>query len=83
MENISRQKPNPEGLLKILDKFPSSGAYYFGDTVDDMKTAVSANAIPVGVLPPQDKSEFLENLLAKNGARQIIQNINRIMEALK
>ncbi|MEK6947327.1 MAG: histidinol-phosphate transaminase [Nanoarchaeota archaeon] len=83
MEDISKQKPNPEGLLKVLNKFPNSGAYYFGDTIDDMKTAVSANIIPVGVLPPQDKSKFLENLLAKNGAKLVIQNINQIMEALK
>lgn len=83
MEDISKQKPNPEGLLKILNKFPNSRAYYFGDTLDDMGAAVSANVVPIGVLPPQDKSKFLKNLLAKNGAKSVIQDINQIMGALK
>src|SRR3989344_853460 len=73
MEDVSRQKPDPEGLLKILGRYPGMEAYYFGDTIDDMKAAVSANVTPIGVLPPQDKSDALEALLAKNGARLVIQ----------
>ena len=42
MEDVSKQKPNPEGLLKILDKYRNSEAYYFGDSADDMKAAVDA-----------------------------------------
>ncbi len=83
MEDVSRQKPDPEGLLKILGKYPGMEAYYFGDTVDDMKAAVSAGVIPIGVLPPQDKSGSLEALLINNGARIVIQNINEIYKALK
>jgi len=83
MEDISMQKPNPEGLLKILNQFSNLEAYYFGDTADDMKASVAANIIPVGVLPPQDKSNFLENILVKNGAKSIIQNINQILGAIK
>src|SRR3989338_3581075 len=83
MEDISMQKPNPEGLLKILNQFSNLEAYYFGDTADDMKASVAANIIPVGVLPPHDKSNFLENILVKNGAKSIIQNINQILGAIK
>ena len=83
MEDISKQKPNPEGLIKILNQFSNSKAYYFGDSIDDIETAVAANINPIGVLPPQDKSSFLLNLLIKNGAKFVITDINNIMEALK
>ncbi len=83
MEDIFRQKPNPEGLIKILNQFSNSEAYYSGDSVDDMKAAILANVKPVGVLPPQDKSKLLQNLLMRNGAKIVIDNINKIMEALK
>lgn len=83
MEDISRQKPNQEGLLKILDKYSKSEAYYFGDSIDDMKASVLAKINPIGVLPPQDKSSLLLNLLIRNGAKFVITDINNIMEALK
>ena len=83
MEDLSTQKPNPDGLLKILIQYSSAKAYYFGDTVDDMRAAVSANVKPIGILPPQDKSLLLQNLLIKNGAKTVIQNINETMEVLK
>lgn len=83
MEDVLRQKPNPEGLLKILSRFQNSDAYYFGDSIDDMKTAVSANVKAIGVLPPQDRSKQLQNLLIKYGAKTVIRDINMVMEVLQ
>jgi HAD superfamily phosphatase len=83
MENVEKEKPNPEGLLKILKKFNAKNAFYFGDTIDDVKAAVSANINAIGVLPPSDKSEELKNLLLKNGAKIVIENINQIRSVLK
>ncbi|MBI2647042.1 histidinol-phosphate transaminase [Candidatus Woesearchaeota archaeon] len=83
MENISKQKPNPNGLLKIMKKYSNQEAYYFGDTIDDMKAAISADIMPIGVLPPQDKSSKLQNLLIKNSAKCVINNINNVMEVLQ
>jgi HAD superfamily hydrolase (TIGR01548 family) len=83
MEDIAKQKPNPAGILKILNQYQNLDAYYFGDSIDDMKAAVSANIIPIGVLPPQDKSTFLLNLLMENGAKFVITDINNVTEALK
>lgn len=82
MEDLSRQKPAPDGLLKITSKY-SSDAYYFGDSVDDMKSAVAAKVNPIGVLPPQDKSSLLKILLMKNGAKSVINGIGSIMEVLR
>ena len=83
MEDVSKQKPNPDGILKILNKYSNSSAYYFGDSIDDMKATFLANINPLGVLPPQDKSLLLQNLLVENGAKTVIRNINQIMEVLK
>ena len=82
MEDVSKQKPNPEGLLKILKKFNAKGAVYFGDTIDDIKAAVDAGVTAVGVLPPSDKSEELKGLLLKNGANYVIENINSVFKCI-
>ena len=82
LEDIPKQKPNPDGILKITGKYRNQAAYYFGDTIDDMKAAASAEVVPIGVLPPQDKSSKLRNILIKNGAKCVINNINKIMEVI-
>ncbi len=78
MEDISKGKPDPEGLLKIANGCKTKDAYYFGDMIDDMQAAKAAKMIPIGVLPPQDKSKNMKELLAKNGAQSVIDNINQI-----
>ena len=66
----------------LLNQYPNSDAYYFGDSIDDMKAAISANIKSIGVLPPQDKSSQLQNILIKTGAKIVIKNINESMEVL-
>ena len=78
MEDVSKRKPDPEGLLKIANGWKTKDAYYFGDMIDDMRAAKAAKMIPIGVLPPQDKSKNIKELLARNGAQSIIDNINQI-----
>jgi HAD superfamily phosphatase len=51
VEGISKPKPDPEGLLKILDGLPASKAIYLGDNVDDALAAQDAGVAFVGVLP--------------------------------
>ena len=83
MEDVSRRKPNPEGLLKIANGYKTKDAYYFGDMIDDMQAAKAAKMTPIGVLPPQDKSRNMKELLARNGAQSVIDNINKINEVLE
>ncbi len=83
MEDVKNEKPNPEGLLKITNKLNAKNAHYFGDTIDDAKAAVKANIIPIGVLPPTDKSDKLKDILLKNGAKSVLNNINEIRSVLK
>lgn len=76
-------KPNPFGLnltkeLTISDKY-----YYFGDTIDDIKAAIGANYTPVGILPPQDKSEELTQSLKATGAKFVLKSVNEIETILE
>ena len=57
--------------------------FYFGDTIDDMICAKNAGYLPIGVLPPQDKSEELNLKLKLNGAEFVINSINNINEILE
>ncbi|MBS3107114.1 HAD-IA family hydrolase, partial [Candidatus Woesearchaeota archaeon] len=82
MEDVGEQKPNPEGLLKLKEEYPSQEVCYFGDSVDDITSAIKARVIPIGVLPPQNKSEQLKNLLQAAGAKKVLQDISQIREAL-
>lgn len=82
MEDSAKQKPYPDGLLKILNKYVNSDAYYFGDSIDDMKAAISAELVPIGILPPENKSPSLRNILLKNGAKVVLTDINEIEMAL-
>ena len=52
--------------------------YYFGDTKDDIISARGASYIPVGILPPQDKSQNLKNDLNSEGANFVLNSINDI-----
>ncbi|MBI2576889.1 histidinol-phosphate transaminase [Candidatus Woesearchaeota archaeon] len=82
-EGTPRQKPAPDGLQKVLKRFPNETAFYFGDSVDDMKAAANAGINPIGVLPPQDTSPSLRNILIANGAERVIENINQVQKVLE
>ena len=73
-----REKPDPYGLN--LTKMITIGKdyYYFGDTIDDMKAASGAGYYPVGVLPPQDKSDDLKQKLKQFGAKKVINSVNEL-----
>jgi HAD superfamily hydrolase (TIGR01548 family) len=51
MESVKKGKPDPEGLIAILNGRPASSALYVGDNVDDALAARSARMPFVGVLP--------------------------------
>ena len=51
VEEVSKPKPDPEGLVKILDGRNPSTALYVGDNVDDALAAKEAKVPFVGILP--------------------------------
>ncbi|MBQ9246509.1 histidinol-phosphate transaminase [bacterium] len=80
---IDKGKPDSFGLNLTKEITLSNKYYYFGDTKDDIIAAKNAGYIPVGVLPPQDKSEKLINDLKAEGAKYILNSINDINTVLE
>ena len=75
----NKQKPNTLGIEKIKEKILFKDIFYFGDTKDDMICGANANAIPVGILPPQDKTDNYKSHLEQNGAKFVLQDINKLL----
>ena len=44
-----------------------------------MICGANANAIPVGILPPQDKTDNYKSHLEQNGAKFVLQDINELL----
>ena len=76
-------KPDSFGLDLIKEKTYSNKYYYFGDTVDDVTSAVNANYVATGILPPQDKTEELMQSLKTKGAKVVLKSINDIKTILE
>jgi HAD superfamily hydrolase (TIGR01548 family) len=51
MDDVARGKPNPEGLLKILDGRDPASAVYVGDNIDDALAARDAGVPFLAILP--------------------------------
>lgn len=84
MEEVGfeRQKPDAFGLEIIKEKIITDKIYYLGDTVDDMVCAITAKVLGVGVLPPQDKSDELINLLKSKNAMVVLEKTTDLIEFL-
>lgn len=78
-----RGKPDPLGIRLALSRLGAAEGYYAGDSVDDMRAARAAGLVPVGVVPPSDRSARAGGLLLAAGASRIVTDINRIKEALE
>lgn len=71
-----KAKPDPEGLNRIISEFNSNNLLYVGDMPDDMLAASRAGIDCAGILPPQDKSDALKELLFKNSAIEVYSDLN-------
>lgn len=81
--SIDHQKPDCRGLEMIKERIITDKIYYLGDTVDDMICAFDGKASGIGVLPPQDKSEELKNLLKSKNAMVVLEKTTDLIEFLK
>ena len=79
VEDVAKGKPEPEGLLQILDGRPASQAVYVGDNVDDAAAARAAGVAFVGVLPARSEERRIrEGRLRDLGARAILGDVGEI-----
>jgi len=74
------RKPDPAGVYNILQELPyeKEDVFYIGDTATDMKTAVSAGLIPIGVLWGIQEKETL----LTNGAQYIVESPSQIVKII-
>ncbi len=80
---LHRQKPSCYGLDLIKEKIITDKIYYLGDTVDDMQCAISAEVVGIGVLPPQDQSEDLKNILKSKNAMVVLNKATDLLKTLE
>lgn len=84
MEDVNgKQKPDPFGILKAMEVMNVDSAVYVGDTIDDMYAARRAKIEGIGVYPPGFESKWLKELMVKNGAKVVLDNVNQINEVLE
>jgi len=77
--DVEKEKPAPDGLLKIAAMRPSKKMLYVGDTVDDARCARAANVPFIGIAAPgHERRAELLNLFAIEGAIQVLGEINEI-----
>jgi HAD superfamily phosphatase len=82
-EDVSRPKPDPEGLLRLKAESPD-GLWYVGDTVDDARCARAAGAPFIGVAAAAaPRRDELTALFQAEGARAVIEDVNQLEEVLK
>jgi HAD superfamily hydrolase (TIGR01548 family) len=84
VEDVKRPKPDPEGLLRILNGRKPSRALYLGDNIDDALAARAARIPFIGILPQDGKARRdRRETLAKLGARAILRDVTQLETWLK
>jgi HAD superfamily hydrolase (TIGR01548 family) len=77
--DVEREKPAPDGLLKIASMHPAKKLLYIGDTGDDARCAKAAYVPFIGVAARNSpRRDELVDLLQLEGAIQVIEDINEI-----
>lgn len=77
-----KAKPDPYPINLALKRIGKASAIYVGDSVDDMIAAKRANIRSIGCISPGVSAVQLKELLTKNGATKILDDINDIVQAL-
>jgi HAD superfamily phosphatase len=79
VEDVMRPKPEPDGLMRILDGRPASRALYAGDNIDDAAAARAAGVAFVGVLPARSEARRIRAArLLELGAKTILSEAREI-----
>jgi HAD superfamily phosphatase len=76
-------KPSPEPVLLAMKHLKVRRALMVGDTPDDIKAAVGAGVVGIGILSPGDKkspdSAKTRGALVGSGAARVIDNISELL----
>ena len=85
MDNWEQGKPHPHALLTLADRFDSQSVVFVGDTLDDIETAVNADAEDdettykgLGVLTGGLTGESGHEKFVDAGAATVLKSINEL-----
>jgi HAD superfamily hydrolase (TIGR01548 family) len=84
MDDITRLKPHPDGLIQILNGRDPSTAVYLGDNIDDALASQRAGVPFLGVLPRGSRARQLRGRALRDlGALAILHNATELDDWLK
>lgn len=79
MDDVTKGKPNPEGLRLLLEGISPRQAVYLGDSLDDALAAKRARVPFLGILPHgSDAHRFRSTRLHELGAMAILHNVTEL-----
>jgi HAD superfamily phosphatase len=83
MEDVAREKPDPDGLQQILRATKPRQAYYIGDTMDDCRAAQAAVVVFIGVAGPENPlRQELRTSFEREGAYAVIAEVEELERRL-
>jgi HAD superfamily phosphatase len=82
-DDVTKSKPNPEGLHKICAALAHGKCWYVGDTVDDARASKAAQIPFVGIASKASpKRDDLVRLLKAEDAVAVVEDINSLEEVI-
>jgi phosphoglycolate phosphatase-like HAD superfamily hydrolase len=81
-------KPDPSALIKSINSFGVSNAFYVGDSAEDLFMVQRARKISnldiklIGVCASNARSNQIRSLFVSNGTSLIVKNINELPNIL-
>jgi HAD superfamily phosphatase len=82
-DDVTRTKPDPEGIQKICASIAHGKCWYIGDTVDDARAASAASVPFIGIAARANpRYEELVRLLRAEGAVAVLDDINSLEAAI-
>lgn len=82
-DDVTAQKPAPEGLETVKRSHPGKTLWYLGDTVDDARSARDAGVTFLGVASRgSERRDELVARLFEFGAKRVISDVNELVGLL-
>jgi HAD superfamily hydrolase (TIGR01548 family) len=79
MDDVTRSKPDPEGLHRICSGLAHGRCWYIGDTVDDARASSAAKIPFIGIASRSNpRYDALVRLLRQEGAVAVLDDINSL-----
>lgn len=89
MEDIDAGKPDPSGLLTLVERCDAHATCFVGDTVDDVRTTLRAaesdpgrRYFAVGVLTGGLRGDRGRRVFAEEGADRVVETVNEVPSSI-